>query len=136
VPRQFVFLGESNGGRIICLAGAPLTQITTGGSVDSLLDVETWDMVPMGEAGDCVFRMVIVTVKYSNGFSIRVTPKVDDVALASQDFSQQGSGTFACEAYVVSRGAKLSVRVQQLTRTGDLELVNIKAAYLPLREVP
>lgn len=136
MARQFVFLGEANGGRIICLGGAALTQITTGGSADSLLDVETWDLVPRGEAGDCVFRMVIVTVKYTNGFSIRITPKVDDVALASQDFSQQGSGTFPCEAYVVGRGAKLSARVQQLTRTGDLELVNIKAAYLPLREVP
>lgn len=136
MARQFVFLGESNGGRIICLAGTPLTQITTASSQDVLLDIETWDLVPMGEAGDCVFRMVIVTVKYTNGFSIRITPKVDDVALAAQDFSLQGSGTFACEAYVVSRGAKLSVRVQQLTRTGDLELVNIKAAYLPMREVP
>jgi hypothetical protein len=136
MARQYVFLGESNGGRIIRLAGAPLTQITTGGSVDALLDVETWDLVPMGEAGDCVFRMIIVTVKYANGFSIRITPKVDDVALAAQDFSLQGSGTFPCEAYVVSRGAKLSARVQQLTRTGDLELVNIKAAYLPMREVP
>lgn len=133
---QFVFLGESNGGRIIRLAGAPLTQIKTAGSEDVLLDVTTWDMVPAGESGDCVFRMVIVTVKYSNGFSIQVTPTVDDVALPAQSFSQAGSGTFPCEAYVVGRGAKLSVRVQQRARTGDLELVNIKAAYVPLREVP
>lgn len=136
MPSQFVFLGESNGGRIIRLAGAALTQIKTSGSEDVLLDVETWDLVPMGEAGDCVFRMVIVTVKYSNGFSIEITPKVDDVELDVQAFSQQGAGTFPCEAYVVSRGAKLSVRVRQLARTGDLELVNVKAAYLPMREVP
>jgi hypothetical protein len=71
VASQYVFLGESNGGRIIRLAGAALTQIKTSGSEDVLLDVETWDLVPMGEAGDCVFRMIIVTVKYSNGFSIR-----------------------------------------------------------------
>jgi hypothetical protein len=75
-------------------------------------------------------------VKYSNGFSIQITPKVDDVELDPQAFSQQGSGTFPCEAYVVARGAKLSARVQQLTRTGDLELVNIKAAFKPMREVP
>lgn len=136
MPGQYVFLGESNGGRIIRLAGAPLTQIKTVGSEDVLLDVETWDLVPMGEAGDCVFRMVVVTVKYSNGFSIRVTPKVDDVPLTTQDFSLQGSGTFPCEAFVAARGAKLSARVQQLTRTGDLELVNIKAAFKPMREVP
>lgn len=136
MPSQYVFLGESNGGRLIRLAGAALTQITTASSQDVLLDVETWDMVPAGESGDCVFRMAIVTVKYSNGFSIEVTPKVDDVELDAQSFSQQGSGTFPCEAYVVSRGAKLSVRVRQLARTGDLELVNIKAAYVPLREVP
>lgn len=136
MARQYVFLGESNGGRIIRLAGAALTQIKTGGSEDVLLDVETWDLVPMGEAGDCLFRMLVVTVKYSNGFSIRVTPKVDDVALTPQDFSLQGSGTFACEAFVKSRGAKLSTRVQQLTRSGDLELVNIKAAFKPMREVP
>jgi hypothetical protein len=136
MPSQYVFLGESNGARIIRLAGAALTQIKTAGSEDVLLDVETWDLVPMGEAGDCVFRMVIVTVKYSNGFSVEITPKVDDVALPAQSFSQQGSGTFPCEAYVASRGAKLSVRVRQLARTGDLELVNIKTAYLPIREVP
>ena len=136
MPSQFVYLGESNGGRIVRLAGAPLQQITTGGSTDVLLDVTTWDLVPAGESGDCVFRMVIVTVKYSNGFSIQVTPSVDDVALPAQAFSQQGSGTFPCEAFVAARGAKLSVRVQQLARTGDLELVNIKAAYVPLREVP
>lgn len=136
MPSQYVILGESNGGRLIRLAGAALTQITSASSQDVLLDVETWDLVPAGESGDCVFRMVIVTVKYSNGFSIEITPKVDDVALDAQSFSQAGSGTFPCEAYVVARGAKLSVRVRQLARTGDLELVNIKAAFVPLREVP
>lgn len=133
---QFVFLGEANGGRIIRLAGAVLTQIKTSGSEDVLLDVQTWDLVPMGEAGDNVFRNIITTIRYTNGFSIRVTPKVDDVELAAQNFSLSGSGTFPCEAYVVARGARLSCRVQQLTRTGELELLNIKAAYQSIREVP
>lgn len=133
---QFVYLGESNGARIIKLAGTALTQIKTAGSENVLLDIETHDLVPMGEAGDSVFRMVIVTVKYSNGFYIRVTPKVDGVDLQQQDFSLQGSGTFACEAFAVSRGARISARVQQLSRAGDLELVNVRAAFKPIREVP
>lgn len=133
---QFVFLGEANGGRIIRLAGNDLTQIKTAGSEDVLLDCETWDLVPLGEAGDCLFRMVIATVRYTNGFSIKVTPKVDGVALAAQNFSQSGSGVYACEAFVATRGARLSVRLQQLTRTGALELINIKAAYAPIRQVP
>jgi hypothetical protein len=73
-----------------------------------LLDVETWDLVPMGEAGDCVFRMVIVTVKYSNGFSIRITPKVDDVALPRR--------TSLSRARARSRARLMSSRVVRSSR--------------------
>lgn len=136
MPSQFVFLGESAGARIIKLAGDALNQIKTAGSEAVLMDLESHDLVPAGEAGDVVFRMILVTVKYSNGFQIRVTPKVDEVALAQQEFSQSGSGTYVCEAWVATRGARLSVRIQQLSRAGDFELVNAKAGFVIIREVP
>lgn len=136
MAKQYLYLGESAGGRIIRVGGAALTQIATSGTESVLLDVQTWDMVPMGSAGDVVFRQIIVTVRYTNGFSIKVTPYVDGVALNAQNFSQSGSGTFPCQAYVASRGARLAVRVQALTRTGELELLDITAAFQPIRQVP
>lgn len=136
MSRAAVYLGEADGGRVIKLGGDALTQITSAGTEDVLLDAETWDLVPLGPAGDSVFRMIIVTIQYSNGYAVRVTPTVDGVALAAQDFSGAGAGTTALQAWVVARGARCSVRVEQTARTGDFELVNVQAAFVPLREVP
>lgn len=136
MAKQYLYLGESAGGRIIRLGGSAFTQIKSVGTEDVLLDVQTWDMVPMGAAGDVVFRQIIATVRYTNGFSLKITPYVDGVPLDAQNFSLAGAGTFPCQAYVAARGARLSVRVQQLTRLGDLELVDITAAFLPIRQVP
>lgn len=136
MAKQYVYLGESNGARLIRLGGAALQQITTGGLIDVLLDVGTWPFVPLGQAGDSVFRMLLATVRYTNGFSIRITPTVDGVDLPSQDFGLAGAATFCCEAPIVSRGAQVSARVQQLSRTGDLELIDVAVAYAPIRLVP
>jgi hypothetical protein len=136
MAKQYLYLGEAAGGRIIRVGGAALTQIKTSGTEDVLLDVQTWDMVPMGAAGDVVFRQIIATVRYTNGFSIKITPYIDGVALTPQNFSGAGADTFPCQAYVARRGARLAVRVQQLTRLGDLELVDITAAFQPIRQVP
>lgn len=136
MSRQFIYTGEANGGRIIRHGVDLFTQITTAGTEDVLLALGTWDLVPSGEAGDNVFREVIATVRYTNGFSIRITPSIDGIALAAQDFNGVGAGTLDCQAYVAKRGARISATIEQLTATGTLELVNVQIAYVPLREVP
>lgn len=130
-----LYVGESDGGRVIKL-GTGLTQITTGGTESVLPVWETWDFLPATESGDSIFRNVIVTVEYSAGYSIRVTPYVDGAALTAQDFSGAGAGTVDCQAFVVSRGARLRVRVEALTRTGTLEVVNVRVGYQSLRLAP
>lgn len=133
---QFLYAAEAAGNRVI-RHGTGLTKVTDAGTESVLLDVGTWDWTPMGPAGDNVFRMVIATLRYTNGYSVRITPSVDGVALAAQDFSVTGgSGTTDVQAWVARRGARLSARVQLLARTGDVELVNVQAAWLPLRVVP
>lgn len=134
--RQFIYAGESNGGRIIRMGVDILTQITAVGTTPVLLELGTWDLVPSGEAGDNVFREVIATVRFLNGFHIRITVSVDDVALAPQDFSEIGAGTRDCQAFVAARGARIAATVAQVTTTAPIEIVNVQAAYLPLREVP
>jgi hypothetical protein len=130
-----LYVGESDGGRVIKL-GTGLTQITTD-ATESVLPVwETWDFLPTTESGDTVFRNIIVTVSYSNGYLIRVTPYMDGTALTAQDFSGSGAGTMDCQAFVAARGARLKVKVEALARTGELEMVNIRVGYKPLRLAP
>lgn len=130
-----LYVGESDGGRVIKL-GTGLTQITTAGTESVLPVWETWDFLPATEAGDNVFRNIIVTIEYSNGYLIRVTPYVDGTALTAQDFSGSGAGTMDCQAFVAARGARLKVRVEALARTGSLEVVNIRVGYKSLRLAP
>lgn len=130
-----LYTAESDGGRIVKY-GTSLTQITTAGTESVLPEWETWDFVPTTEAGDSLFRNVIVTVAYSSGVSIQVTPYVDGVALEAQNFSATGSGTTDFQAFVVARGARCKVKVAALARTGDIELVNIRVGYQPIRLAP
>lgn len=134
--RQFIYAGEANGGRIIRFGVDLLTQIIAAGTTPVLLELGTWDLVPSGEAGDNVFRAVIATVRYLNGFHIRITVSVDGVALSPQDFSAVGAGTLDCQAFVAARGARIAVTVQQVTTTAAIELVNVQCAYVALRQVP
>lgn len=136
MSRQFIYAGEANGGRIIRYGVDLLTQITSSGSEDVLLALGTWDLVPSGEAGDNVFREVIATVRYINGFAIRITPSIDGIALAPQDFNGVGAGTLDCQAFVAARGARIAVTVEQITTTAPIELVNVQVAYVALRQVP
>lgn len=134
---QYVYLAEADGPRVIRYGGANFTYVNGATTSTVLLDVGTWDIVPTGPAGDNVFRMVVVTVRYTNGYSIRVTPTVDGTALPAQDFAQTGgAGIVDCQAWVVKRGARLSVRVQQMSSKGTLELVDIQWAGVPMRKVP
>lgn len=132
----YLYAGESNGGRIVRFGGHATSQIKTSGTESVLMDAETWDLVPMGPAGDVLFRQIIVTFKASNGYHIRVTPTVDGVALGAQDFSGAGSGVFVAQPWIAERGARISVRVQQVTRAGDFELLAIEVVHAPLRAHP
>lgn len=132
----YLYAGESDGGRIVRFTDAKLTQITTAGTASVLPLVETWDVQPMGPSGDCVFRSVVVTVLYDNGFSIAVTPYVDDVALATQNFSGTGSGKTDCQAWVKARGSRCHVHVEALTRPGSLKFEVTDCFYVPMRRIP
>jgi|JI9StandDraft_2_1071091.scaffolds.fasta_scaffold13922_8 hypothetical protein len=132
----YLYAGESDGGRIVRFNDSALTQITTAGTESVLSSLKTWDVTPAGPAGDCVFRNTIVTIAYSNGYSIRVTPYVDGVALSPQTFSGSGADTTACQAFIASRGARCAVLVEQLTRTGDLEWVNVGVEFTVIRRSP
>ena len=132
----YLYAGESDGGRIIRYGGTDLTQITTSGTESVLPYFETWDIQPMGPSGDCVFRSVVVTVLYGNGFAISVTPYVDDVALSTQTFSGSGAGKQDCQAWVKARGSRCKVVVQATARTGTLKPEVTDCFYVPMRRVP
>ncbi len=133
---QFLYAAEADGNRVIRY-GTGLTKVTDAGTEPVLLAAGTWDWTPMGPAGDNVWRMVIATIRYTNGYHVRITPSVDGTDLSAQDFSVTGgAGTTDLQAWVVRRGARLAVTVELLSRTGTIELVNIQAAWLPMRVVP
>lgn len=132
----FLYAGESDGGRIVRFTSSKLTQITTAGTESVLPVVETWDIQPLGPAGDCVFRSIVVTVLYDNGFSIAVTPYVDDVALATQNFSGTGTGKQDCQAWVKARGSRCYVRIAGRARTGGVSIEGADGFYVPMRRIP
>lgn len=136
MARQYLYAGESDGGRIIKFGGSALTQITTAGTTSVLLSGTTLDWEPTGPAGDNVFRAVVLSITYTNGYSVRVTPSVDGTALAAQDFSGSGAGKRDLKAFVSERGSRISVVWEQLTRTGDLTVQDIQVAYIPIRQFP
>lgn len=125
------FLCEANGARILQAA----TGITQVGD-NYQLDVTTWDVVPMGEVGDNLFRSINVAGKMTNGVSLGITPIVDGVDLDEQLFGQSGAGEFQFEAFFDERGTRCAARVRTLSRTGDVELHNILVMYFGLRRVP
>lgn len=126
-----LFLCESSGARVLAY-GTGITQQGT----DYQMDLQTWDLIPMGEAGDCYFRGIDVTIEYTNGFNIGVTPVVDGVELAEQTFTGSGTGTTVLQAPLTTRGARIAVNIRSVSRAGDLIVHNVQAQYVPLRQVP
>lgn len=134
--RGYLYAGESDGGRVVRFTKDKLTQITTASTTSVLSVIETRDFEPAGASGDSVFRLVAVKIKYSNGYSVRITPKVDGAEQEAQSFSGAGAGTTTLSAWVKTRGTRLSVKAEQLTRTGDLEWSNVQVSYVVIREAP
>lgn len=131
-----LYLGEAAGNRVLRYGTSAPTRVTSAGTQVVNVDVETWDVVPLGPVGDALFRIVGGTVRYSNGYDVQITPYVDGVALAAQRFTGYGSGEAQIEAFIAKRGARLRCRIQSLARLGDLELDQFVVTYVPIRTAP
>lgn len=126
-----LYLCESAGARIFAV-GDTITQV----SGTYQLDVTTWDILPAGEVGDCLFRTVDVSIEADGGYSIGITPIVDGVSQDEQTFSGSDTGIVQCQAYLASRGTRIAARVRTLARFGDVELHTINCSYVVLRASP
>lgn len=131
----FLYVGETSGGRILRY-GTGLSHVTDAGTTPVLMEAETWDAIPAGEVGDVVFRGVSATIKVTNGYSVRLTPYVDGVALTAQDFSGSGAGVFDVQAFIAERGNRAKAVFEQLARTGDLELMSLEVESKTIRMSP
>lgn len=126
-----LYLCESAGARIFAV-GDTIAQVT--GSYE--LDVTTWDLIPAGEVGDCMFRTIDVSLNVVGGYSVGVTPIVDGEEQPEQTFGGADTGFVQCQAYIAVRGARIAARVRTLSRVGDVELHTISASGVVLRAVP
>lgn len=125
------YLCESAGPRIL-VYGVGISQVGT----DHQMDLETWDAIPMGEAGDAYFRGIDLSIEHANGFDIGITPTVDGVAQSEQRFTGSGTGKSVLQAAIAQRGARISARARTLSRRGDLSIDNMQCQFVPIREVP
>lgn len=98
--------------------------------------LETWDEIPAGEAGDCYFRGIDVTIKYDNGYNIGVVPVVDGVELTEQVFTGVGTGVKTLQAFIAKRGTRIAAIVRTIARTGSVDFQNIHAVGVPMRVFP
>lgn len=134
-----LFVGEADGGRVLQM-GLGTTDATAASTTPVLLDVLTHDLYPTGAAGDSVFRGIDVRVRHSAGASIGVTPIVDGEELPEQTFTfaapTGGDGVDTAEARFAVRGTRVAARVRQTAATGDVELIDVAAWLVPLREAP
>lgn len=133
---QYVYAGATNSGRIIRLGAPVLTQITDAGTEAPLSDFKTWPYFPAGPSGIVTFRLLSVTLWSSAGYNVRVTPIVDDVELSAQDFSSATTGQVVIPAWFASRGRSVACRVQELTRLGELKLIDIQIGFRIIRATP
>lgn len=126
-----LYLCEAAGARIFAM-NSGITQI--GDNYQAALT--TWDLAPMGEVGDNLFRSIDVSGTMTNGLSLGITPIVDGASLAEQLFSLAGSGEWQCQAFFATRGSRVSAQIRTISRAGDVEIHNVTLAYLGIRRVP
>ena len=134
-----LFLGESSGARVIAI-GTGVTDATASGTTPVLLDCLTHDLYPAGAAGSSAFRGIDVRVRHDAGASLGITPIVDGQELAEQTFTFDaptgGDGVDTAEARFAVRGTRVAARVRQTAATGAIELIDVAAWLVPLREAP
>lgn len=125
------YLGEHTGARVLAYGDAS-TQVGD----DFQASVTTWDLIPMGEVGDVLFRSIDVTFIAVSGYAIGVTPIVDGIALAEQTFSGADVGQVQAQAFVATRGVRCAATVRTLSRSGDLYDLTIRCSFVPIRQTP
>lgn len=134
-----LFIGESSGARVIRV-GTGTTDVTSAGTTGVIFDILTHDLYPAGAAGSSVFRGIDVHVRHSVGASIGVTPIVDGEELSEQTFAfvtpVSTDGIDTAKVRFAQRGTRISARVRQTAATGDVELIDVAAWLVPLREAP
>lgn len=126
-----VYWCEANGNRLFQY-GLGLTQL--GQPYQPYL--ATWDMTPMGESGKCIFRAINFEVNASNGYTIGITPVIDGVPLAQQTFQGSGTGEVSLEAPIFLSGRRIAAQITVLQVPGDIDIHNIRAAFVPQRQWP
>jgi hypothetical protein len=126
-----VYYCEANGNRLFQY-GLGLTQL--GQPYQPFLS--TWDMTPAGESGKCTFRAINFEVNANNGYTIAITPILDGVPLPTQTFQGIGSGEVSLEAPIFLSGRRIAAQIQLVTVTGDVDVHNIRAAFVPQRQWP
>lgn len=133
----FLYVGETAGARILRY-GVGFTQV--GDPYQG--DVQTWEIRPGGPTGDCVFRTADVTLRHASGYSVRVTPIVDGLALTPQDFSggpppgAQLDEVVILQADIGGRGNALAVHVETLAILGETEIVDVQWSGDVIRTSP
>lgn len=131
---MYDYFGEAAGNRIIHM-GAGVAQV--GDPYN--LQVRTWPYRPAGAQGQATFRNLVAVLRHVNGYNIRVTPVVDDVARSPTTFSggpPSGGATeqvVRCLAWIQLPGNRIEAIVETLTLLGETELIDILCSAVPIR---
>lgn len=125
------YLGERAGGRVLAFGDAS-SQVGD----DFQVSFETWELIPTGEVGDCLFRSIDLAGNAESGYAIGITPIVDGIELTEQTFGAATTGEFQAQAFFATRGTRCSARIRTLSRSGGITWHNVKLAFVPIRVVP
>lgn len=125
------YLGEKSGARVLAYGDATTQAVT-----DFQCQVWTWDLIPMGEVGDVLFRSIDFSFNATNGYSIGITPIVDGVELDEQLFTGAGTGEIELQAFFAERGTRCSALIRTVARPGDLTIHNVQCSHVPIRSTP
>lgn len=130
----YVYAGESGRGRII-RCGIGYDQV--GDPYE--IELRTWDLRPVGDVGECVFRTVLAVIRHTAGYSLQITPVLDGVPLTPQRFTggppdaAKLEDVVSLEALVFTTGNAISAIIESVDLPGELELIDLAATYFPIR---
>ena len=128
----YLYAGEEAGARVV-RHGIGWNRVGTTSYPLFVLTHEAW---PAGEGGVCVFRRLIVPVRYDNGMHVAITPYVDGVPLAEKRFSAAGTGQMDCDVRFAKRGSRIAARIYTVgSHTGEVEIIDCKVGYAVIRTV-
>lgn len=135
-----LFIGESDGARVIQV-GLGVSDVTSGGTTDVLVDLTSHDQYPGGPGGVVIFRGIVVAFRHDAGYHVGVTPIVDGVSQSEQTFSAPApdvtsDGLVTIQAPFSRRGTRVAARVRQLAADGLFEIGDVAALYVVLRTSP